>query len=57
MTRPSDIITPNTGSAVDESQWAVNWDVKEIMARIPQRYPFLLVDRVTHIEPGKWIAG
>lgn len=32
-------------------------DIKEIMARIPHRYPFLLVDRVLDYEPGKWIKA
>lgn len=27
-------------------------DIKEIMSRIPHRYPFLLVDRITELEPG-----
>ena len=30
---------------------------KEIMARIPHRYPFLLVDRVIDYEEGKWIKA
>jgi 3-hydroxyacyl-[acyl-carrier-protein] dehydratase len=32
-------------------------NIKEIMARIPHRYPFLLVDRVLEYEPGKWIRA
>jgi 3-hydroxyacyl-[acyl-carrier-protein] dehydratase len=32
-------------------------DVNEIMTYLPHRYPFLLVDRVTAIEPGKSIRG
>ena len=32
-------------------------DVKEIRHLLPHRYPFLLVDRVTHIEDGKWAEG
>ena len=32
-------------------------DIKQIMARIPHRYPFLLVDRVLDYEPGKWIKA
>lgn len=27
-------------------------DINEIKALIPHRYPFLLVDRVTYVEPG-----
>ena len=29
----------------------------EIMAVLPHRYPFLLVDRITAGEPGKWGRG
>jgi 3-hydroxyacyl-[acyl-carrier-protein] dehydratase len=27
-------------------------DIKEIQKLLPHRYPFLLVDRITHIDPG-----
>ena len=30
-------------------------DIQGIMAKIPHRYPFLLVDRVLEIDPGKSI--
>lgn len=30
-------------------------DIHEILAHLPHRYPFLLVDRVLEIEPGKSI--
>ncbi|HXZ96815.1 MAG TPA: 3-hydroxyacyl-ACP dehydratase FabZ [Burkholderiales bacterium] len=32
-------------------------DVSEIMQYLPHRYPFLLVDRVISIEPGKSIVA
>lgn len=32
-------------------------DVKEIMECIPHRYPFLLVDRVTELVPGKSVIA
>lgn len=32
-------------------------DVKRIMQLIPHRYPFLLVDRVLELEPGKRAVG
>ncbi len=32
-------------------------DISEIMQYIPHRYPFLLVDRVISIEPGKNIVA
>lgn len=31
--------------------------IEDIMKRIPHRPPFLLIDCVTDIEPGKWIRG
>ena len=35
----------------------MNLDIDEIMDRIPHRYPFLLVDRVTELVPGKSAKG
>ncbi|MFZ5562139.1 MAG: 3-hydroxyacyl-ACP dehydratase FabZ [Pseudomonadota bacterium] len=32
-------------------------DILEIRQFLPHRYPFLLVDRVTEVQPGKFIAG
>lgn len=32
-------------------------DVNDIMKLLPHRYPFLLVDRVIEIDPGKKIVG
>lgn len=32
-------------------------DVNEIMKILPHRYPFLLVDRILELEPGKKIVG
>ncbi len=32
-------------------------DIQEIMAVLPHRYPFLLVDRVLEIDPGKKIVA
>ncbi len=32
-------------------------DVKEIMKILPHRYPFLLVDRIVEMNPGKRIVG
>lgn len=31
--------------------------IQEIMETIPHRYPFLLVDRIIEMEPGKRIVG
>jgi len=33
------------------------WDITAIMDIMPHRYPFLLVDRITHIEEGHSIEG
>ncbi len=32
-------------------------DINEILAHLPHRYPFLLIDRVTECEPGKHLVG
>lgn len=32
-------------------------DVNEIMKILPHRYPFLMVDRITELDPGKRIVG
>jgi beta-hydroxyacyl-ACP dehydratase FabZ len=32
-------------------------DVNEVMANLPHRYPFLLVDRILELEPGKRAVG
>jgi beta-hydroxyacyl-ACP dehydratase FabZ len=33
------------------------WDIEWILSVLPHRYPFLLVDRVLEIEPGKRIVA
>jgi len=42
----------STGSIVDGVV-----DIRKIMEIIPHRYPFLLVDRIREMEPGKRIVG
>jgi 3-hydroxyacyl-[acyl-carrier-protein] dehydratase len=32
-------------------------DIREIMTLLPHSYPFLLVDRIIEIEPGKRVVG
>jgi 3-hydroxyacyl-[acyl-carrier-protein] dehydratase len=32
-------------------------DIAKIMSLLPHRYPFLLVDRVTEVEPGAYITA
>ena len=34
-----------------------HWDIASIMEIMPHRYPFLLVDRITELEPGKRVVG
>jgi len=33
------------------------WDIASIMEVMPHRYPFLLVDRIVELEPGKRVVG
>jgi 3-hydroxyacyl-[acyl-carrier-protein] dehydratase len=33
------------------------WDIEKIQRVMPHRYPFLLVDRIIAIEPGRSITG
>lgn len=32
-------------------------DISEVLAHLPQRYPFLMIDRVDVLEPGKRIVA
>ena len=32
-------------------------DIREIQEYLPHRYPFLLVDRIVELEPGKRVVG
>jgi beta-hydroxyacyl-ACP dehydratase FabZ len=32
-------------------------DIKEVLSALPHRYPFLLVDRILELEPGKRAVG
>ncbi len=33
------------------------WDIGSIMELMPHRYPFLLIDRIIDLEPGKRVVG
>jgi 3-hydroxyacyl-[acyl-carrier-protein] dehydratase len=44
-------------SGEDAASSGLPWDVRRIMGYLPHRYPFLLVDRVIAIEPGKSIRA
>lgn len=41
----------------DEPRPATVLDAQQIQALIPHRYPFLLVDRIVAVEPGKRVVG
>lgn len=41
----------------NENRAAKVIEVTEIMQLLPHRYPFLLVDRVTDFEEGKWLKA
>ena len=32
-------------------------DIQEIKKALPQRYPFLMLDKITNLEPGRLIEG
>lgn len=44
-------------SRLQMSARATSLDIQKILEILPHRYPFVLVDRVTDIEPGKRIRG
>ncbi|MHB1286334.1 MAG: 3-hydroxyacyl-ACP dehydratase FabZ [Leptospirales bacterium] len=39
------------------SESVIRLNIQEIMEILPHRYPFLLVDRILEVEPGKKITG
>ena len=43
--------------ASDPLEPALPWEAAEIMRVIPHRYPFLLIDRVIALEPGKAVVA
>ncbi len=49
--------TPGSESAPSPGVEAPRWDSRWIMSVLPHRYPFLLVDRVLEMEPGKRIVA
>ncbi len=36
---------------------SMQMDIHEILEHLPHRYPFLLIDRVLNVEPGKNIVA
>ncbi|WP_446898102.1 3-hydroxyacyl-ACP dehydratase FabZ [Clostridium sp. LBM24168] len=42
---------------MENTDFNVNLGIEEIKKIIPHRYPFLLIDRVTYMEPGKKVIA
>ncbi|MBV7273269.1 3-hydroxyacyl-ACP dehydratase FabZ [Clostridium thailandense] len=42
---------------MENEDFSVNLGIKEIQEIIPHRYPFLLIDKVTYMEPGKKVIA
>jgi 3-hydroxyacyl-[acyl-carrier-protein] dehydratase len=42
---------------MEHEDFSVNLGIKEIQEIIPHRYPFLLIDKVTYMEPGKKVIA
>ncbi|MCT8977567.1 3-hydroxyacyl-ACP dehydratase FabZ [Clostridium sp. CX1] len=42
---------------MENTDFTVNYSIKEIQKIIPHRYPFLLIDKVTYMEPGKKVTA
>mgnify|MGYP000861541535 CR=1 FL=1 len=41
----------------NKDEFVVDFGIKEIKQIIPHRYPFLLLDKVTYMEPGKKVIA
>jgi len=48
--------SPHTAVAAPASE-AVTLDINQIQQILPHRYPFLLIDRITGMEPGKRVTA
>jgi len=53
---PDDLAAPETGKPAPAEVKPV-LGIIEIMRILPHRYPFLLVDRITELEPDKHVVG
>jgi len=42
---------------MENTDFTVSFGIKEIKEIIPHRYPFLLIDKVTYMEPGKRVTA
>jgi 3-hydroxyacyl-[acyl-carrier-protein] dehydratase len=47
----------DTAATATDTLPPLPWEAAEIMRVIPHRYPFLLVDRVLELEPGKRVVA
>jgi beta-hydroxyacyl-[acyl carrier protein] dehydratase FabZ len=54
--RPMTTETDRASTAADVLP-PLPWEAAEIMRIIPHRYPFLLIDRVLELEPGKRVVA
>ena len=54
---PLTIMTDSKVANITPDPAPVTVDILEIMRRLPHRYPFLLVDRVLDVQPGKSIVA
>lgn len=50
-------MTSDTTKVTPENKYAAGFDIRRIMAFLPHRYPFLLVDRVVSVDIGKVIEA
>ena len=57
MSEPMTIETPDAEPASQAGPFAAPLEAADIMRILPHRYPFLLVDRVIELEPGKRAVG
>jgi beta-hydroxyacyl-ACP dehydratase FabZ len=53
---PDELVTSESGNHSKTEEKPV-YGIIEIMKLLPHRYPFLLVDRITELDPGKRIVG
>lgn len=54
---PGNNVSSLSGAVARKARREKVLDIKQIMALLPHRYPFLLVDRVVELEPGKRGVG
>ncbi|KAK3244204.1 hypothetical protein CYMTET_46176 [Cymbomonas tetramitiformis] len=55
MSRSRLLVCASEDEAAEETP--ISLDINQIMSYLPHRYPFLLVDKVTELVPGKYAIG